>query len=170
MELVPLTQGKFAIVDAADFARINKHNWCYIDSKKQRGGYARRRASKKLGEHGSMISMHYQVLNLKPRPGVTIDHKNNNTLDNRKRNLRLANAMQQAQNKRTRSDTKHARLKGVSRVRDRNGIPKYWVASVQFNGVRKHLGVFKTAQLAHRAYKKEARKLFGAFTCKKPNC
>lgn len=70
MKQIPLTQGKFAIVDDEDFERVNAFKWQYHCD-----GYATSQKSK----------MHRFILNA-PK-GMVVDHKNHDGLDNRKENI-----------------------------------------------------------------------------------
>ena len=77
MKKIPLTKGKFALVDDEDFELVSKLHW-YITSH----NYAANHSSKRL------TYMHRLITNA-PQ-GSVIDHINRNTLDNRKGNLRVA--------------------------------------------------------------------------------
>lgn len=70
---IPLTRGKFAIVDDDIFDVLSKHSWHTSSN-----GYAR---------NGGREYMHRIIM--RPRPGLTIDHINLNKLDNRRANLRI---------------------------------------------------------------------------------
>lgn len=95
--------------------------------------------------------------------GEPADHKNGNGLNNRRKNLRPANKYQQAQNKGICAHKKSKGCKGVSIVKDRNGVPAYWIARITVMGKRKYLGVFKNHVAASRAYIKAAKELHGEY-------
>lgn len=147
-KLIPLHgkygNGKFAIVDEEDFATLVQYKWRAV--KKGSTYYAARSPRKELGE-ANHILMHTVLL--KVPAGHTIDHKNNNGLDNRKHNLRPATPTQQVRNCRKR---KSSLFKGVHLLK-RTG--KY-VANIR-------LGSFNSAEEAARAYDNAAVKLFGEF-------
>ena len=96
--------------------------------------------------------MHRQILGC--QADQQIDHRNHNTLDNRRSNLRLATPSQNAINRR-----KAKGYKGVSRVRDK------WRATI--GSVRKkerrHLGYFPSAERAAKAYDAAAIEMYGEF-------
>jgi len=77
---IPLTQGKYAIVDPEDYERLNKHKW-YVQRTKQMF-YALRRAKGHERAKGQIVWMHRDIL--PPPEGMCIDHIKNNSLDNRK--------------------------------------------------------------------------------------
>lgn len=82
MKKIPLTQGKFAIVDDADFEWLNQFSWHYHNL-----GYAR-------GANGFM----HRLINNTP-VGLETDHMNQDKLDNRRSNLRSVTASVNQSNK-----------------------------------------------------------------------
>lgn len=149
MKNIPLTQGKFAIVDDEDFERLNKFKWC-CSSK----GYAVRNARKADGRTGT-IAMHREII-LTPI-GLDTDHRNRNRLDNRRSNLRNAKHSENLWNAKPHRDNQSG-LKGVGIIKG-----KYFKAEIQTDGNKQYLGLFKTASEAHAAYCSAAARLHGAF-------
>lgn len=90
-------------------------------------------------------------------PIEIIDHINRNRADNREGNLRECTQAQNATNnagwKRTKSGLKGAFIMNDGRYQ----------AAITRGGVRKYLGVFRTPEEAHDAYKKAAIEAFGEF-------
>lgn len=95
---------------------------------------------------------------LKPAQSVDIDHINANGLDNRRENLRETTDSFNQGNRRLNANSTSG-FKGVSWHESANG----WVARIQVSGVRRHLGVFHTAEEAHAAYCRAAVLVFGEF-------
>jgi hypothetical protein len=81
---IPLTQGKYAIVDPDDFERINKHKW--YAAKGKNTFYAERIVT--VRKRRMHINIHGEII--KVPDGKFVDHINHNGLDNRKTNLRPA--------------------------------------------------------------------------------
>jgi hypothetical protein len=81
MGLIPLTQGKQALVDDADYDMFSQWKWCY------HLGYAKRRSAG--GRKGSKILFMHREINETP-DGFVTDHINGDKLDNRRSNLRTA--------------------------------------------------------------------------------
>ena len=79
---IPLTQGKYAIVDPEDFERLNKHKWHV--AKGHNTFYAVRFVGPSKGR--IRIRMHREVIH--PPDHLVVDHINHNGLDNRKANCR----------------------------------------------------------------------------------
>lgn len=95
-----------------------------------------------------------------------VDHKNRNTLDNRKSNLRICTKIQNQWNskKKIRNESTTSSHKGVSRCVKKWKHKKYyyWVANITFNG-KTYKKVFKEELEAARWYDKKAVELFGEF-------
>ena len=152
---IPLTRGKFAIVDAEDYPWLNKYKWYTVPDRCT--CYAGR--DLRLPKSGSYmrIRMHQQIL--EPPAGFCVDHINHNGLDNRKANLRSATHSQNCCNRRKTSARTWSRYKGVSwRIHD-----KRWTAAIKINGQTRFLGRFRDEVAAAKAYDAAARKYHGQF-------
>lgn len=149
MKRIPLTQGKFAIVDDEDYEWLNQWKWtlnrCGKDGKYL---YAGREAN------GKQIRMHRQILGLTKNDPEMADHINHNGLDNRKCNVRIcSNQQNQANSKR-----KNVGSSKYLGVRWHNNK---WAASI--GKKRSHIGYYKNEIDAAKAYDKKAKELFGEY-------
>lgn len=108
-KLIPLTQGKFAIVDAEDYDWLMQWPW---HANIIKGGliYVR-----------SKVNGYLHRLIMKAERHQFIDHINGNTLDNRKCNLRLCNKSDNARNTGIRK-TNTSGYKGVSKCGNACGL------------------------------------------------
>ena len=95
MKKIPLTQGKFALIDDKDFELVSKYKWCAC--KIYNTFYAVTSVSKP-DNRIAKIYMHRLILN--PPAGFGVDHRDINGLNNRRYNLRPCNRTQNAQNQR----------------------------------------------------------------------
>lgn len=154
---IKLSQGKYALVDKQDYNWLSNWTWYFWKNPKDKTGYAFTNGKYIKGKCLKKVRMHQMIL------GEPCDHKNGNGLDNRRCNLRPANKFQQAWNKGIHHHKKSKGCKGVSIVKDRNGIPAYWIARITVNKKRIYLGVFKNHIAASRAYIKAAKKYHGEF-------
>ena len=153
--LIALTRGQTAIVDADDFAALSLRNWRAQWCDKTRGFYAVR-SEFRNGAETSMM-MHTEIM---PAPdGFVIDHASRNTLDNRKRNLRIATASQNGINSGMRSNNTSG-YRGVSW----NKKFRKWVASIRHGGHLCYLGSYDRIEDAAEARRKKEIELFGEFS------
>lgn len=90
-------------------------------------------------------------------PGLEIDHRNRNPLDNRWENLRLAEHWQNMRNSVTRN---RSLPKGVCAAHKSKGF----VAAIRTRDGRKWLGTFDTPQEAAAAFNAAHREIAGEFT------
>lgn len=150
MKKIPLTQGKFAVVDDEDYEKVSCWNWYYVTGKGWKTGYAVRNEYSDGGQR--QIRMHRVILNVPE--GVEVDHRDLDGLNNRKRNLRVATRAQNNTNQGLRKDSKSG-FKGVSW--DQGGK---WRARIR--GLQQ-IGMFDSPIEAARAYDSTARAVFGEF-------
>ena len=151
---IPLTQGHFAIVDPQDYQRLNKYKWRLCRTRGKNALYAERSMRLPGGKYSRLL-MHRQLI--KPPEGYVIDHINGCGLDNRRTNLRLATAAQNAWNSKKRNP--RSGYKGVWFAGDKG----LWRAAIVCHGRRIHLGYFTDKIDAARAYDAAARKYYGEF-------
>ena len=99
-----------------------------------------------------MMYAHWLV-NGKPKRGYQTDHIDHNIRNNRGNNLRTVTASQNQKNKRG----KFGRVKGAYYDK-RDDV---WTSSITVDGLKIHLGTFKSAEEAGRAYDKAAERYHG---------
>ncbi len=150
---IPLTQGKFAIVDEEDYEELNKYKWYALN---HRGHFYAGRVDIKDGRRRNM-TMHRQLINC-PIDKV-IDHKNHNGLDNRKANLRVATRQQNSWNIKKRPGKKSSQFKGVSFCKR----DKRWEAYIICGMKHIFIGRYDDEETAARAYDEKAKELFREF-------
>lgn len=147
MKEIQLTKGAIALVDDNDYEDLIKYRW-HLNGK-----YAH---NLKLGP------MHRYLMGFSPEKGrrgpkkdqIQIDHKDENTLNNTKSNLRLVNNSQNQLN--------HSKAKGKSKYRgviwagcqksllDNN---RPWIARIKPTGSKRiYLGSFETEREAAISY------------------
>jgi hypothetical protein len=150
--LIPLTQEKFAIVDAEDYEWLNR--WKWFAHKNRHTFYAIRR-SHVDGKWGH-VKMHREILGLIHGDGQLCDHKNRNGLDNRKENLRIA----------TYSLNNYNRKMSVNNTSGYRGVSwqthnRRWIVHVPVNGTQTYFGSFTDVIEAAKAYDAVALKYWG---------
>ena len=147
---IPLTKSQVALIDAADYERLIQWRWCASWSKDNRQFYALRKSQ------GRNIWMHREILGLVRGDGKEADHKNRNTLDNRRENLRIATRSQNQCNKLTKVQSKS----GYRGVRAKGSSYEARI-TVQRRAV--YLGMKATPQEAYALYCDAAKRLHGEF-------
>lgn len=130
-KLIPLSQGKYAVVDDEDYDFLMELPNSSRNSKWRRTnfGYAR------LNINDTYLLMHRLVMNAPPYKDV--DHINRNKLDNRKSNLRVCSAQDNRRNSGL-SRLNTSGTKGVHYVVSRNK----WQARIGINYKRISLGYY----------------------------
>jgi hypothetical protein len=148
MKTIPLTQGKVALVDDADFEFLSQFKWhLKRPSKKARVLYAVAHQPNTT-RNSTKLRMHRLLL-----PGAKeVDHINGDGLDNRRQNLRAATKPQNMSNMQKHRDNESG-FKGVSRHQKR------WCARIR----NEFIGVFQSPLEAAKAYDAAALALFGEF-------
>lgn len=139
--------GATFIVDATDAELVGEFKW-----------NARRSANGRLYVQGRQGQLSRWLLNAPP--GMHVDHRNGNTLDNRRCNLRICTPSQNQWNRKRSPGA--TRLKGVARIGDPRAVSK-WRATIQKHGVRHTIGMFRTSLEAALAYDAAAVRLFGDY-------
>ena len=150
---IVLSRGEIAIVDDADFERLNQWKWHF------NGRYVKRReylGGGRKNQRGRAILMHRLVNNTPPN-SIT-DHINGNPLDNRRSNLRTCTPSQNQANAKI-SKSSSTGFKGVSHHK----LTGKYQASITTNRKRQYLGLFDTPEDASEAYATEAQTRFGEF-------
>lgn len=158
MKRIPLTQGKFTLVDDEDFEWLNSFKWQHSHSTGNPRGYAKRNLNYKVEGvwKSTVIYLHRFLMN--PPPNLQVDHINGDKLDNRRDNLRLVSQRENLINKPKRSDSRN-RYKGIS-----TRPSGTFYANIKVHGKYIYLGTYTTAEEAARAYDEAARKYFGAIS------
>ena len=138
-----LTQGKIAIIEERDYDKVKNIRWCA-----QRG---RRTYYAASGESYKRQLMHRVIAG---KPGLDVDHRDHDGLNNRRSNLRPAT---HSQNQMNRQKKQKSIFKGVS-LHKPSGKYLCHIAN-------QHLGLFADPEEAAIVYDIAAIALFGRFAC-----
>lgn len=145
--------GKYALVDPEDFNYLNQFTWSELQGRKTT--YARRTVRFPNGKQKTIL-MHKEIID----SGIyrEVDHINNNGLDNRKCNLRLATASQHRSRHYMPRDV--SKYRGVYRMDTKT---EKYCASINIDGKKTYLGSYSTDIEAAKAYDKAAKSHYGEF-------
>jgi hypothetical protein len=144
-----------AQVDAEDYDRLSKHKW-HLVTWEDRYYAAREIDYRKSGRGRQIIYLHNELM--RPGKGEMVNHRNHDSLDNRRANLRIG----------TELDNRHAAgpnknnssgYKGVSWLK----CAQKYAAEITVGGRKIYLGIFADILDAARAYNSAALEHFGAF-------
>lgn len=164
MKLIPLTQGKFAKVDDSDYESLISRKWWAVKFS------AYYYAATKI--NGKRVLMHRLLLNTPT--GMLGDHRDGDTLNNQRGNLRNCSRMQNGANRRKKNNgtskylgvtLARTREKYTSKVTGETKIYEYtaWKAEIRHNKKGHTIGQFQNEEDAARAYNKKALELHGEF-------
>lgn len=143
---IPLGHNRFAIVDVADFAEVNKHKWCA--SNKRGSIYAMRR-----NKEGRTVYMHREITQA-PK-GAVVDHIDHNTINNRRGNLRVCTLEQNYANM-----GPHGGSSGFVGVYPRG---QGYEAGITWHGEHFYLGHYDNPVEAAQARDRKAYELHGPY-------
>jgi len=139
----------WTIVDLEDFNYLSSFSWAKKSCHKGKYIYA------KLDPQSGNTPLHRFILSA--LPGEFVDHKNGNTLDNRRANLRICNPKENAQNRKVRSDSKTG-VKGVTLHKDGFRV------RIQVGKQRKCFGPYNTLEKAKQKYIEKSLEFFKEFS------
>ena len=161
MKTIDLTQRKVALVDDEDFELLSRWKWYALRDHATLSFYAVRHT--KATEGQKMVHMHRVILGLEYGDKRLGDHINRDTLDNRRRNLRIATPAENCWNRGKQSNNKSG-FKGVCYYKR----SAKWVARIMCAGKVVTLGYFATPEEGHAAYCEAAKKFHGEFASVAP--
>ena len=157
MKHIPLTMGKVAMVDDADFTMLSEHRWYARQTTP--GRFYAVRYERRAGVRFA-VYMHRSVCDGLTEERNHVDHIDGDGLNNQRSNLRACNPHENHGNqKKARIDKTSSRYKGVSW----DGARKRWKAVIKVNGKHIDIGRFKDECDAATAYNFAAEAAFGEF-------
>jgi len=152
MKKIPLSNGKFTMVDDENYELLRQFKWHPQICGKYVYAYRRH----KINNKKTTISMHRSICF--PPKNMEIDHIDGNGLNNIKKNLRICTTSLNQANSKKRKNTSST-YKGVSWHK----ILKKWQTRIRLNGKEIHAGYFQNEIDAAKAYDLTASNFFGDF-------
>lgn len=152
MKEIPLSQGKVALIDDADFELVNQFKW--YANRDRRGYYAKRNVPAPHGRQ-TVQKMHTFIMGQRG-----IDHRDGDGLNNQRGNLRPATSVQNGRGFRRKAAGSSSSYRGVTWYKPR----RKWGAQIGISpGKLLYLGLFTDEVEAAKAYDAAAREHFGEF-------
>lgn len=153
LKLIELTKGYQTTVDDEDYNRLSSIKW------KARISGHRIYALRNKYVKGKYITvyMHREILNIK-NSKKHIDHIDGNSLNNCKNNLRIVSSKENTYNRQA-NISSTSKYKGVSW----NKNVEKWIAQIQINKKKIHLGCYIREIDAALAYNNAAIKYYGQY-------
>jgi hypothetical protein len=148
MKMIPLTQGKHAKVDDADYEWLVQYKWYALYKKNNQSYYA-------VCGNGAV---HMARLIMNTPKGMVVDHINHDTLDNRRQNLRNVTLSQNMLNRgATRTNPLGEKCININ----------YGSYRVQVRIDKKKVfdKTFKTLEQAREARDRAVKEFHGEFAC-----
>jgi hypothetical protein len=146
------------IIDTADLDMVLNYRfkWVPYYSKNSKNYYVRslyiRDVVDGKTKYGS-IKLARTIMNA--QKGDVVDHKNHNTLDNRKINLRVTNTAKNTKHRKSKNSNNTSGYRNVSKIKNE------WVVQMQVNGKNTQLKKFPLDQLDEAGvYAAEMRQLY----------
>lgn len=155
----------FALIDDEDLELVSKISWSprwdtntfYAHGGDRNGVFKEYHGSNKRGR---TVQMHRIIMGAKP--GEFVDHINHNGLDNRKCNLRLCSALENARNGRSAKNA-NSKYLGVWYEPPRGGRKDRYRSAIRVNRKLINLCSTQNEKEAAFAYNAAALKYFGEF-------
>lgn len=158
---IKFPNGMDGLVDAEDWKWLSKYAWACSAGKTGNKWYAKTSVRKPDGK-ATMATMHRMIM--QPPIGRHVDHKNGNSLDNRRENLRLCGASENLANRILKPKVQTSKYRGVST----SGMKQRpWGVAINVAGKHKSLGHYASEDLAALEYDIAAIEEFGEFA--RPN-
>ncbi len=152
MKLITLANGQVTQVSDIDYPYLIQYKWNVNGGKTVPLPYVRSSTSNEEGKQ-TTIYMH-RVITKCPR-GYKVDHRDRDTLNNQRYNLRIATSLQNSLNRGVWGEIEYKGVDKPSRNR--------WRARITLKGEMEVLGYFSDPVEAAKAYDSRAYQLFGEF-------
>lgn len=157
MKKIPLSRGLFALIDDEDFEFINKFKWYAI---KNRENYYAVRQEYEKSKYKRRLYMHNEILKV-VKEGNIIDHKDLNSLNNQKSNLRECSIAQNNKNKGVYKNKKSKYMGVYLGYKGKKG--QVFIAQITNDNKHFYLGSFLNEIEAAKAYDKACIRHHGEF-------
>lgn len=150
--------GYDVLLDDEDYERLKEFRYSVGKYTLDRQGRFYFRRNLYVDSKRTTISLHRDIMGCVYGDGETVDHKDGNTLDCRKENLRFSTHAENMRNCKIYTNN----TSGIKGVQWHTRIGK-WTAQIRVDGVLKHLGYHADIKDAEAAYTKASKEFHGEF-------
>ena len=159
----PKLPNTFTQVDDEDFEYLNQWKW-HATKRKGNPMYVERNMV--VDGKRKSVKMHRIIMDCEQ--GKIIDHKDRDSLNNQKCNLRICKHSDNNKNRTSCGTSKYLGVhwhtnKYLTKSGDKMKIRSFWLASIRVDGKQKYLGSFKKEDDAALAYNIAAKKFHKEF-------
>ena len=164
-----LTKGYKTIVDDDDYEWLSEYKWSASVDKRDKYVSARTTMYKYFEGYKWRRGVKMSRLILDAKKGEQVDHVNGDSLDNRRSNLRICTAPENARNHRKQELINKgpcsSKYKGVTLSTNKKDGKEYhyWRAQITADSVNHYLGQYSNEEDAARAYDRAAKNYHGEF-------
>jgi len=148
--------GYTVLIDDEDYEKVVALAW-HVNKGNKKDVYFDHGEWDSILKRPQNISLHRFIMGCTKGDGVIIDHKDGNTLDCRKSNLRISNSSQNSKNQKARAN--RSGMKGITY----EPRLKRWRARITVDYKCISLGTHETPEKAHAVYNEAAIKYFEEF-------
>ena len=155
-----IADGCTILIDDEDYDKVKGYKWFLMRKKAEAENlwyFSTTTYLPDKGKRGS-IFLHRFIMGCKNGDGFIVDHKNHNTLDCRKENLRICTAFDNMRSVR-KNKRNTSGYKGICQ----NPVTKRWIARLQIKDNKVSLGTYDTPEEAAMAYDRGAIFHYGEF-------
>ena len=153
---IDLNQGLQTIIDIQDFNIVNEYSGTWYAQVSKVNYYVYIHVYDEINKR-KRVALHRAIMQVNDSD-VLVDHRNHQTLDNTRDNLRLCTNSENQMNSRMQIN-RSSQYKGVSWQKQKNK----WRAFIQFQKQSLYLGSFIDEIEAAKTYDDKAKELFGEY-------
>jgi len=152
------------IIDTEDLERVKSFGvrWCAKRDKHNKLYYAMGTKWEIVNDEPKLITYCLNILLVNGKKGYHVDHINNDSLDNRKENLRIATVSNNTRNRKSKNSNNSSGYRNVCWIKSKG----QWVVQLHIDGKNKRLGYFNDVHEAGKFAEEMRKKYYKEFAGK----
>ena len=159
-----ISEPVITIIDTEDLERVKSFGlrWCVKNDRNTKTQYARATRWEIVNDKPKLITYCLHILLLDSKKGEYVDHRNHDTLNNRKENLRITTNSNNTRNRKSKNSNNKSGYRNVCWVSSK----EQWCVQLHIDGKNKRLGYFDDVDEAGEYAEKMRQKYYGEFAGK----